>query len=69
MRFLILLVFVSSCGQLKLDNASAEGLESIDALSIAYSMLKTETCESIYDFLQDTSLDHNIDDFQIGCEL
>lgn len=66
---MLLIVFVSSCGPLKIDNAKAEGLESLDALTIAYAMLKTESCESIYDFLQDTALDHNIDDFQIGCEL
>lgn len=68
-HILVILAFVSSCGPLKMDTVKADGLESIDALTIAYSMLRTESCESIYDFLQDTSLDHNIDDFQIGCEL
>ena len=65
MRVLIFLAFISSCGPLKLDTASAcpvDRAEAVEALDIASDMAKSgESCDAIQDFLLDTALDHNIE--------
>ena len=65
MRLFIFLAFVSSCGPLKLDTASAcpvDRTEALEALDIANDMAKRgESCEAIQDFLLDAALDHNIE--------
>ena len=84
MRNLILvLVFVSSCGPLKLDKASAapwlsgptktwlstpEVREHHEVLGILQTMHEDmASCDDMADFLRDTALDHNVESFS-GCD-
>ena len=78
MKNLILIIaFVSSCGPLKMDVSKADSFQSIpsweqysndqlDAFIIFDSMyLNGSSCDSIDDFVLDTSLDIDIDSLPI----
>ena len=62
MRFLLLVAFVSSCGQLKIDKAHAWSIRDRgDALVIVANILGHQgSCLDVEQFLDDSALNHGL---------